>query len=113
MIDFLFCCILQSKSIGNCSNGGVSARRNNVCLFPEHLSIEEIKFIAVHNKLELDECVKVISNVKLDYIKAVPITLLESGKWFMFGGCYVKTSDSRFKEITNCKYPIPLHDRID
>lgn len=30
---------------------------------------------------------------------------------YMFGGTYIKTSDSRFREATGISYPIPLHDR--
>ena len=29
----------------------------------------------------------------------------------MFGGNYLKTSDSRFKDLTGISYPVPVHDR--
>lgn len=42
------------------------------------------------------------------YIHAEPITEDDSGS-FAFGGRFIYTSDSRFREIND--YPIPLHDR--
>ena len=31
----------------------------------------------------------------------------------MFGGNYLKTSDSRFKDLTGISYPVPVHDRTE
>jgi hypothetical protein len=42
-------------------------------------------------------------------LRAIPKSLIESGKWTMFGGNFVYCSDSRFPS----KYPIPVHDRIE
>jgi len=41
------------------------------------------------------------------YIHAEPI---QPGQ-YMFGGCYITSSDSRIKELN--QYPIPLHDRVE
>lgn len=31
----------------------------------------------------------------------------------MFGGNFLKTSDSRFKDIAGIRYPVPVHDRTE
>lgn len=45
-----------------------------------------------------------------DYIYAVP-AINPKGPW-MFGGSFVYTSDSRFRQKIN-DYPIPVHDRVE
>ena len=42
-------------------------------------------------------------------IRAIPADLLESGKWTMFGGNFLYTSDSRFPSDS----PIKIHDRVE
>ena len=42
-----------------------------------------------------------------------PKTLSDSGKWTMFGGCYVHSSDTRFREIAQSWLPIQLFDRVE
>lgn len=34
-------------------------------------------------------------------------------RWYMMGGNFLYTSDSRFKEITGISYPIAIHDRYE
>lgn len=34
-------------------------------------------------------------------------------RWYMAGGNFLYTSDSRFREITKSKYPISIHDRYE
>lgn len=51
-----------------------------------------------------------ITSHKEPYLTAYPVT--EDGvpdTHCMFGGCYISSSDSRIKAIS--QYPIPLHDR--
>lgn len=53
------------------------------------------------------------------YVHAEPVE--GNGRWAMFGGCYIDTSDSRFGELLHAIYgdnrsqvgPIPLHDRYE
>lgn len=44
-----------------------------------------------------------------DYVYAVPAG--HDGKWLMFGGNFIWSSDSRFRELST--QPIPLHDRVE
>jgi len=42
-------------------------------------------------------------------LRAIPADLLESGKWTMFGGNFLYSSDSRFPADA----PIKIHDRVE
>ena len=46
---------------------------------------------------------------KVPHYSVRPLKESEEGKWLMFGGTYVKTTDSRFP----FDYPLPLHDRYE
>lgn len=102
----LSCGIFQDKVIGNCSNDGISNRFNSVYVIcpdgnheidldnpPENLVIYEEKDFGftVHRRFK-------------------PYNT--GGRWNMFGGTFVYTSDGRFRE-TFGDYPIPLHDRYE
>lgn len=49
----------------------------------------------------------------------VPQELLDSGRWFTFGGNYAYTSDHRFTETVEAisgylyAFPVAIHDRIE
>ena len=48
----------------------------------------------------------------------VPVELIDSGKWYMFGGNFGYTSDSRFKKALKAMAPgftgaIKIHDRVE
>lgn len=43
-----------------------------------------------------------------DYIK--PLT---EDRWVMMGGNFAYTSDSRFREFTGSRCPLPIHDRVE
>ena len=46
------------------------------------------------------------------YLYAEPVNMGTEGKWVMFGGAFVYTSDSRFtREVS--RQPIPVHDRVE
>ena len=44
-----------------------------------------------------------------DRVRCKP--LYESNNMYAFGGNFLYTSDSRFKEITGIEYPVPISDR--
>ena len=49
-----------------------------------------------------------------NYVHAEPVHSPEPhAVHWMHGGCYVKTSDSRYEEHTGVPYPISLHDRYE
>ncbi len=65
----------------------------------------------LENGIDVNKAVKLVYRENLDYIHAEPI--VDRGKWHMFGGNYLKTSDSRFKNLTGIRYPVPVHDRTE
>lgn len=54
-----------------------------------------------------DSTPEVVLHRRGDYLFATPLDYGE--KWYMAGGTFVYTSDSRFPT----DYPIPLHDRTE
>ncbi|HDY87868.1 MAG TPA: hypothetical protein ENH82_07105 [bacterium] len=110
----LNCCIFESKSIGNCSNNGISARCKEVTLLGvKRLNgdFEPMPAIFEPDKDHLPVVIEERIPCGKLYYSAYPCDRegnQENG-YFMFGGCYIKTSDSRFP----FDYPIPLHDRTE
>ena len=97
------CGIFKDK-YGDCSNGGISSRFNEILLLNER----------GHIKVDLDNppenlCVYVereLFGEEHDFIR--PYAPKDSGNvGYMFGGTIIYTSDSRFQG----KHPICLHDR--
>ena len=98
--------IYESKSIGNCSNEGISSRFKTLILVGDN-----IPEIFEGN----DDNSNVIKIVKRDfgnriYYHCEPINKIRNGLiGYMSGGCFVYTCDSRFP----FDYAIPLHDRCE
>lgn len=100
------------NDLGDCTAGGVSSKVSTVCVVNVEGPFEPSdKFPGVEL---VDE--RLVGG--RPYPKLVPIDLVNSGKWFMFGGNYAGTSDSRFAEaiekITGVRSGIlPIHDRVE
>ena len=97
--------IYEAKNFPNCSNFGISARFDEVYVpHPEgNWDVPETTENLV--KIERDDlgfCIR---------IRAIPYN--DGGKWWMMGGCYISTSDSRFREAAFGERIIPLHDRCE
>jgi hypothetical protein len=93
------------KDGSDCSNGGLSSKTNRCIIVNENMP----KIFQVSK-----ECpaVKIVKRDLFNgtYLTAYPIN--EDGtidRNCMFGGTFVYSSDSRFREIS--AYPVPLHDR--
>lgn len=108
--DFLTTYVLSS-SLGDCTNGGVSSRSDSLELFAPHLSFAQVASYCLENGIDVNKAVKLVCQENFDYVHAEPI--IDRGKWYMFGGNYLKTSDSRFKDLTGISYPVPVHDRTE
>lgn len=97
--------IFESKSSGNCSNGGISANAKNVILIDCDCDIFSTN--------ENTPAVKIVKRKLMhdnEYLTAYPVddkgNPITSG---MFGGSFIYSSDSRFP----ARYPVPLHDRFE
>ena len=92
---------------GDSSNGGISSQFDQAVVIDP--SMPEI--------FEADKDSPALKLVRRNiggsvYIHAEPVDPCPSNQvGYMFGGCFVYTSDSRFRNV--CQYPIPLHDRSE
>ncbi len=110
----LTCGIFESKRIGNCSNYGISSRCKTVVLLGIKRLDGTFEPTAGVFSSNPDMPPVIIEERKPCgklYYTAYPCD--DDGEkldgMYMMGGCYIKTSDSRFP----FDYPIPLHDRIE
>ena len=96
--------IFEDKSIGNCSNGGISSRFDNVLI--EHPR----GWIEVDTENPPENFCKIVTRHLWgkDYMHIEPVAEPEHLGWMM-GGCLCYSSDSRFHELT--EYALALHDR--
>lgn len=108
--DYLTTYVLRD-ALGDCTNGGVSSRSDSLELFAPHLSFAQVASYCLENGIDVNKAVRLVYRENLDYVHAEPI--VDRGKWYMFGGNYLKTSDSRFKNLTGIRYPVPVHDRTE
>jgi len=92
----------------DCSNSGISSKHSRVCVVNASGPFEPSdEYPAV-----------VLTEGPFNSVNLVPVELIGSGKWTMFGGNYAGTSDSRFSEAVEkmCGYRhgmIKIHDRVE
>ena len=125
--------VLRDASLPDCSLNGVSARFCRVVVTNVRCSkhsTERERDAVKRGRAELPrifgpddataEVELVVRHLAGDlYVHAEPLE--GAGRWAMFGGAYITTSDSRFDEILRAIYgdgrrqvgPIPLHDRFE
>nr|WP_229095534.1 hypothetical protein [Alistipes sp. D31t1_170403_E11] len=108
--DFLTTYVLRS-TLSDCTNGGVSSRAESLELFAPHLSFAQVANYCLENGIDVNKAIKLVYRENLDYIHAEPV--IDRGRHYMFGGNYLKTSDSRFENIAGIRYPVPVHDRTE
>ena len=99
------CTKIFRSEFGDCTNGGISGEAKKLYIlgcktspiFPTDLRqcvmIEERDIMGEH------------------YVNTRPI--VHPKRWYMAGGNFLYTSDSRYKEITGISYPIAIHDRYE
>ncbi len=100
------------NTLGDCTAGGVSSKFATMLLVGE--GVPEI--FAEHHEMPTLVLVKRILKWNADgtsqpYFHAEPKDQHDAGKWLMFGGNFVWTSDSRFRELVGG--PIAVHDRCE
>lgn len=102
----LLCGILEDKSIGNCSAGGISESVTDVVLLTD---LKEARVFEPKNSTPA-----VVLKRMGDYVWAEPVEPCPKGMiGYCVGGTFIYTCDSRYEKITGVRYPIPLHDRCD
>ena len=96
--------VLRS-TLGDCTGGGVSSRRDRFILVGEGLegvfeSSEEVPALRIVVRWR---------GTAREYVHCEPLDAHEGHR--MFGGNYVTSSDGRVRAV--CQYPIPVHDRVE
>jgi hypothetical protein len=96
--------VFENKSIGNCSNHGITEKYDRLLL------IHEEGFIDIDENNITEDVVKlVIRNIQGKEYKHIEPYKKATKVGYMFGGSYASTSDSRFSKIS--QYPLAIHDR--
>ena len=98
--------IFENKSIGNCSNQGISSRYSEILLLHERGFVDVDEDNPPEN---LCEVVEQKTSFGLNRFVR-PVKRTASGcVGYMFGGSLVYCSDARFSELSDA--PLRLHDR--
>lgn len=93
------------NGLGDCTNGGISSSRRELYILSKQKGPSEPE--------DIRDCVYVEWREVTgeQYIDCKPAYFRR--RWYMAGGNFLYTSDSRFREITGSKYPISIHDRYE
>lgn len=91
-------------SLGDCTNRGISATRDSLYILGCDGPLEPG---------DLRECVKIEHRRVMgsEYLSAKPVYFPD--RWYMAGGNFLYTSDSRYREHTGISYPVSIHDRYE
>lgn len=101
--------IYTNPDFHGCANGGVSTTHTTALLLDEkhpHLGPFGVK----SDRPTLRVVRRIIAGK--EYVHAEPVPSGDARPWFMAGGAFVYSCDSRFRELVNA-YPISLHDRVE
>ncbi len=97
--------VYRDSRLGDCTNNGISANASDLYILSEQKGPFEPEDIRQCVYIEWREiCGEQYIDCKPAYFKK---------RWYMAGGNFLYTSDSRFEEITKSKYPISIHDRYE
>ena len=101
------CEIYKSKKLGDCSNGGISSRYNEVLLLCEE------GFIDVDRDNPPDNLCKVVTrDLGFTVHTHIEPVAKAKGVGWMAGGTLVYSCDSRFHRMCG-DYALSLHDRTE
>lgn len=97
----------------DCTAGGLTSQVDNADLYCDCTREEAIEHCRKRGKDPDKQLILIRRQMfgsNADYVE--PLTKPE-GKWNMFGGNYVVTSDSRYREFTGSNRPLPVFDRFE
>ena len=114
--DFISGDVLRNADGRDCTNGGASSKFEQLYVVARHVELQDVIQLCEENKhYRIEQFFKLdyeFHATNRGYCRLKPVYSL--GKWYMFGGNYLKSSDSRFKEfVGGCLYPIPILDRTE
>lgn len=93
------------NELGDCTNGGISSYQRKLYILAAQKGPFEPE--------DIRQCVYIESREIMgkEYINCKPAYCRK--RWYMMGGNFLYTSDSRFVEITGISCPIAIHDRYE
>lgn len=91
--------------LGDCTNGGISSSKDSLCIISAKRGPFEPE--------DIRECVYLEKRTILqdEYMTVKPLYC--QNRWYMSGGNFLYSSDSRYREYTGLHYPVPIHDRYE
>lgn len=98
---------VYDSPLGNCSNKGLSAKHKTVCI------------VNVSGPFDPKGNTPAVKLEKTRYGNLICVPVGLEGKWTMFGGAFIYSSDSRFSEAIEALsgydhgFPVALHDRVE
>lgn len=104
--------IYRNADGSDCSNGGISGR------YTRALAIGDGLPAIFEASPDMPVVVLMRGNLR-GTAKVVPLSVVKSGAWSMFGGAFIVGGDSRWNEAVNriCGSEqsgvVPLHDRVE
>ena len=98
--------IFQDKALGNCSNNGISARFDHILVEHERGYVDVDENDPPENFCVIER--RILWGEEHDFVR--PYRKANGVGW-MYGGCIVDSSDSRWSELTT--HPLRLHDRTE
>lgn len=96
---------VYKSGYGDCTNHGISSSADRLYLLAKGgypFEPNDIRECVIPEPREV---------MGKQYLNAKPI--YHTGRWYMAGGNFIYTSDSRYKDITGLSYPIAIHDRYE
>lgn len=97
-------CEVFKSHFGDCSNGGISSKYNEVYLICPEGNME----VDADNPRLVELVKRELGGEKHWYIKPYET---DTKKWWMFGGTFIYSSDSRFREYCETDTAMKFHDR--
>lgn len=97
--------VYRNSALDDCTGNGISKNREKLYI----LSAQKGPF----EPQDIRECVYIERRQVFgrEYIDCKPA--YRRNRWYMSGGNFLYSPDSRFEGITGSDYPIPIHDRCE
>ena len=110
--------VYRSSRIGDCTNHGVSSKFNELLVAcPDgHIVLDSDNlpenFVMVENR-RLFGGREIVPTIYPAEVNDKGEIVKRGGKWYMMGGNYGATSDSRFWRIVEGNGAVAIHDRVE
>jgi hypothetical protein len=102
-------------ALGDCTNGGATAKHQMLTLFSADTATEEIEQYCDEFGTDKSKCLRVVvrENPRYGNFAEVVFKQSKNAGTYMAGGNFVYSSNSTYEEITGSSSPISVHDRFE